>query len=354
MFATSEPNEKIMKTTAFSNEQIAGQRLMVGFDGTRLNDDLKFIIDQIKAGGIILFARNLETPDQIKNLCDAVQDYARRRGQPPLFIAIDQEGGQVARLKKPFTQFPGNPYMNHEKDAVQFAEVTAVELKKVGINMNMAPVMDVAPANINSIMAKRSFGDDPDWVSRLGTKVVEHLQQNSIMAVAKHFPGIGRTILDSHLDLPVLEDDLAAMEGFDLIPFKACIRQGIAGMMLSHIYYPQLDDRWPASLSKFIANDLLRKRMGFDGLVMTDDLDMGAITKHYKIQTSVQQILAAEIDLALICHKGPNIEIAFAEILKGITDSAEKRAKGLESVARIMDTKRKYLNTEIGKLNIVD
>ena len=340
-------NEETMKTTAFSNKQIAGQRLMAGFDGTRLNDDLKFIIDQIKAGGIILFARNLETPDQIKNLCDAVQDYARRRGQPPLFIAIDQEGGQVARLKKPFSQFPGNPHMNHEKDAVQFAEVTAVELKKVGINMDMAPVMDVAPTDIDSIMAKRSFGGDPDWVSRLGIKVIEHLQQNSIMAVAKHFPGIGRTVLDSHLDLPVLDDDLAAIEDFDLIPFKACIQQGVAGMMLSHIFYPHLDDRWPASLSKYIANDLLRKRLGFDGLVLTDDLDMGAITKHYKIRTSVQQILAAEIDLALICHKGPNIEIAFEEILKATTDSAETRAKGLESVERIMNMKRKYLNKEL-------
>ena len=335
-----------MKPAAFSNKQIAGQRLMAGFDGTCLNDDLKFIIDQIKAGGIILFARNLVTPDQIKNLCYAVQDYARRRGQPPLFIAVDQEGGQVARLKKPFTQFPGNPHMYHEKDAVQFAEVTAVELKKVGINMNMAPVMDVAPADIDSIMAKRSFGSDPDWVSRLGVKGIEHLQQNSIMAVAKHFPGIGRTVLDSHLDLPVLDDDLAAIEDFDLIPFKACIQQGVAGMMLSHIFYPHLDDRWPASLSKYIANDLLRKRLGFDGLVLTDDLDMGAITKHYKIRTSVQQILAAEIDLALICHKGPNIEIAFEEVLRAITDSAETRAKGLESVARIMNTKRRYLNKE--------
>ena len=194
---------------------------MVGFDGTRLNEDLKFLIDHIKAAGIILFAANLETPDQIKDLCFTVQDYAESCGQPPLFIAIDQEGGQVARLKEPFTQFPGNPHIHHEKDAVHFAEVTAAELNQVGINMNMAPVMDVAPQDINSIMAKRAFGGDPDWVSRLGVKVIEHLQRNNIMAVAKHFPGIGRTIMDSHLDLPVQEDDLTAIERFDLIPFAA-------------------------------------------------------------------------------------------------------------------------------------
>jgi beta-N-acetylhexosaminidase len=333
-----------MNPNSLSNEQLAGQRLMVGFDGTDLDENLKFLIGQIKAGGIILFAANLETPDQIKDLCFAAQDYAKRCGQPPLFIAIDQEGGQVARLKKPFTQFPGNPHMRHEADAVHFAEVTAAELNQVGINMNMAPVMDIAPQDINSIMAKRAFGGDPDRVSRLGLKVIEHLQQNNIMAVAKHFPGIGRTVLDSHLDLPVLKDDLAAMERLDLIPFAACIQHGVCGIMLSHIFYPELDAQWPAGLSNNIANDLLRRRMGFNGLVMTDDLDMGAITKHYNIRISIQRILAADIDLALICHKGPNIEIAFEKILKGITDSAEMKARGMESAERIMGLKRKYVS----------
>ncbi len=333
-----------MKTTTFSNEQLAGQRLMVGFGGTGLDDDLKFLIGDIKAGGLILFAVNLVTPDQIKDLCSAVQEYAKQCGQPPLFIAIDQEGGRVARLKEPFTQFPGNPHMRHEADAEHFAEVTAAELNQVGINMNMAPVMDVAPEDSDSIMAQRTFGGDPDWVARLGLKVIEHLQHNNIMAVAKHFPGIGRTILDSHLDLPVLKDDLAAIERFDLIPFEACIQHGVCGIMLSHIFYPELDDQWPASLSKHIAHDLLRRRMGYEGLVMTDDLDMGAIIKHFNIQVSIQQILAADIDLALICHKGPHIEIAFEQVVKDITDSAEMKARGIESAKRIMGLKRKYIS----------
>lgn len=332
-----------MTAAKVSNKQLAGQRLMVGFEGTELNADLKFLIGEIKAGGLILFAVNLATPDQISDLCSAVQDYAKTCGQPPLFIAIDQEGGQVARLKEPFTQFPGNPSMKHEEDAIHFAEVTAAELNQVGINMNMAPVMDVAPENLNSIMSKRSFGADPEWVSRLGTKVIEHLQANSIMAVAKHFPGIGRTVLDSHLDLPVLEDDLSGLEQYDLIPFKASIQHDVAGLMLSHIFYPKLDSQWPASLSNRIANDLLRKKMGFEGLVLTDDLDMGAITKHFDIQTSILQVLAADIDLALICHKGPNIEIAYEVILKAMTDSPEIRAKGLESVERVMRLKSQYL-----------
>ena len=332
-----------MPTTAFSNEQLAGQRLMAGFDGTTLNADLKFLINRLKAGGIILFSRNLETPEQIKHLCEEIQNYARLCGQPPLFIAVDQEGGQVTRLKEPFTQFPGNPHMETEEDAIHFAKVTAAELARVGINMNMAPVMDVAPEEINSIMAKRAFGGNPAWVARLGVKVIEHLQHNSIIAVAKHFPGIGRTILDSHMDLPMLDDDMSAIEQIDLIPFKAGIQHGVSGVMLSHIFYTKLDPLWPASLSYKIAKSLLREEMGFDGLVLTDDLDMGAIVKHYDIQTAIQRILAAEIDLVLICHKGPNIEIAYKELLQGIKGSGDMAVKGIESVKRIMKLKNRYL-----------
>ena len=332
-----------MRTASFSNEQQAGQRLMVGFEGTGLNEDLKDLINRLKIGGIILFAGNLKSPDQIKELCRSIQDYAKICQQPPLFIAVDQEGGQVARLQEPFTIFPGNPHMKTEEDAVHFAEITAAELNQVGINMNMAPVMDVSPEGSGSIMAERTFGDNPAWVSRLGVKVIEHLQLNNIMAVAKHFPGIGRTTLDSHMDMPVLHDDLSIMEQFDLIPFEAGIQNRVSGVMLSHIFYTKLDPQWPASLSPQIANNLLRKQMGFDGLVLTDDLDMGAISKHYDIHTAIHQILAADIDLTLICHKGPTIEIAFKEILKEMTDSPELKARGIESMERIMGAKRRYL-----------
>lgn len=332
-----------MQTVTMSNEQLAGQRLMIGFEGLTLNDDLKFIIDEFKVGGVILFSINIESPAQIKDLCESIQDFAQNCHQPPLFIAIDQEGGQVARLKEPFTIFAGNPHMTSEEDAIRFAEITATELNQVGINMNMAPVMDVSPANCNSIMAERTFGSDPIWVSRLGVNVIKHLQFNHIMAVAKHFPGIGRTTLDSHMDMPILHDDISMFKAFDLIPFEAGIANGVSGIMLSHIFYSKLDPQWPASLSPPIANDLLRQQMGFNGLVLTDDLDMGAIAKHFDIQTAIDQILAADIDLALVCHKGPSIEIAFEEILKKITDSSDLKDRGIDSVERIMAAKRKYI-----------
>ncbi|MBU4185612.1 MAG: beta-N-acetylhexosaminidase, partial [Proteobacteria bacterium] len=307
-------------------------------------DDLKFLIDKIKAGGIILFSRNIVNPDQIKDLCMSVQKYAVKCGQPPLFISIDQEGGQVARLKEPFTQFPGNPSIKDEEDARHFAEINASELKNVGINMNMAPVLDVAFEGIKSIMKERSFGHDPEWVSKLGVKVIERFQRNGIMAVAKHFPGIGRTVLDSHIEMPTLDFDLNVLKSIDLLPFDGAIKNDVAGIMLSHILYNKIDNKWPASLSIKIAKDLLRDDMGFNGIVMTDDLDMGAIKRKYDIKTIIKQILSADIDIALICRKGPNIEIAYEKILKELKDSKNIKAKGKESVKRILKTKEKYLH----------
>ncbi len=335
-----------MDITDFSDTQSAGQRLMAGFDGTELNAELKFLINALKLGGIILFSRNLIDPGQIKDLCFSMQSHARSCGQPPLFIAIDQEGGRVARLREPFTQFPGNSKMKGSEDAVYFAKTTAKEFLEVGINMNLAPVLDVAPEGINSVMAGRAFGPDPGWVSEQGKVVIEHLQAENIMAVAKHFPGIGRTVLDSHFELPDLDIDVDAMQGFDLFPFKTAISHDVAGIMLSHIRYTGIDPDWPASLSKTIADDLLRKQMGYDGVVMTDDLDMGAIEKHYDLKTAIQQILLADIDMPLICHAGPNIENAFKEILDVQRRSQTMKAKGMKSLKRIMRLKLRYLKAK--------
>jgi beta-N-acetylhexosaminidase len=327
----------------FSDRQLAGQRMMVGFDGTELNNDLKFLIDTLQVGGIILFSRNIDTPARLQKLCTAVQAYGRQTQIPPLFIAVDQEGGTVARLREPFTQFAGAAAMRDEQEAERFAHVTADELSGVGINMNMAPVLDIAPADIQSIMAERSFGADPDRVSKMGIRIIDHLQQERIMAVAKHFPGIGRTRLDSHIDLPRLDIGLATMKTSDLAPFRAAIAHNVAGIMLSHIFYENIDPAWPASLSPVIARKLLREDMDYAGLVVTDDLDMGAIKKHYNIQTVTRQILEADIDLALICHKGPDIEAAWQEIRKQMTDSQDMKRRAITSVERILKLKQRYI-----------
>ena len=322
----------------------AGQRLMVGFDGTGFNDDLEFLIGTLNVGGLILFSRNLEDPDQIRRLCRDCQEHARQCNLPPLFIAIDQEGGPVARLKPPFTQFPGNPAMQDREAAVQFARITARELSDMGINMDMAPVLDIAPEKIKSIMAGRAFGSDPRWVADMGLTVIENLQQRGIMAVAKHFPGIGRTVLDSHLALPDLDTDVEALGQSDLIPFRVAVENNVAGMMLSHIRYTAIDPVWPASLSPAVTADLLRRQMGYDGVVMTDDLDMGAIKHGYEIEAAIGQILRADVDIALICHKGPDILSAWEKIQSEMKADEELREMGQRSLERIMRLKRAYLS----------
>ncbi len=332
-----------MISMKLTDEQMAGQRLMVGFDGNDLSTDVKFLIRDLHVGGLILFRRNIAEPEQVRHLCLSSQEYARSCGEPALFIAIDQEGGTVARLKSPFTEFSGNVHMKGTQDAVSFARVSAKELRDVGINMNMAPVLDVAVDPRVSIMKDRAFGSDPEWVSRLGMAVIQHLQEGGVMSVAKHFPGIGRTTLDSHMDLPFLETDAQDLTAIDLAPFQDAIDNGVAGMMLSHICYRSLDDQMPASLSKKIARDLLRHRLGYDGVVMTDDLDMGAIKKHHDVQASMQKILAAEIDIALICHRSPDMETAFETIRSFQSTSPTNRRLGEQSVRRIMALKKRYL-----------
>jgi beta-N-acetylhexosaminidase len=155
--------------------------------------------------------------------------------------------------------------------------------------------------------------------------------------------GIGRIILDPHDEISDLDIDVDAMQSTDLLPFKAAIDNNVAGIMLSHIRYPKMDAQWPASLSVIIAHDLIRKQMGYDGVIMTDDLDMGAIKKHYDIKTVLRQILWADIDIALICHKGPDIENAFEEILTSFSDFNRMKEKGFQSLKRIMKLKRNYL-----------
>jgi len=335
---------RFMNSDRFSDGQLAGQRLMVGFDGTILTRDLKYLIDTVRVGGIILFSRNIHNPEQLGELCRSVQDHALGCGQPPLFIAVDQEGGKVARLRSPFTEFEGNPSMRNDADAVFFSTISARELKEVGINMNMAPVMDVAFADADSIMADRSFGDDPDWTARMGAVVIDQFQKNGIMAVAKHFPGIGRTTLDSHLDRPHLDTVPEKLMRTDMVPFTAAIHHDVAGIMLSHIVYERIDANWPASLSPSIAADLLRKKLGYNGLVLTDDLDMGAVKKYYPIETVVKQVIAADIDQALICHRSRDIETAVEKMTSILHDTPGMRKRAQASVKRILALKASYLD----------
>lgn len=320
---------------------MSGQRLILGFDGLHFNNTLEHYISTYKVAGLILFAANIDTPEQVAELTKKCQQTAARAGLPPLFICADQEGGTVARFREHFTLFDGNPAIKSLEDAEQFASTTAKELAAVGINLNFAPVMDIADGTPDSIMAARSFPGDARSVSTLGCRVIRTLQNQGMMAVAKHFPGIGRTVLDSHFHLPSLDVALETLEKSDLVPFKAAIQEEVSGIMLSHIHYPQLDNELQASLSKKIAHTLLRETLKYDGLVFTDDLDMKAIKMD--IRTCIQKILEAGIDISLICHTGPNIQKARDHILYLLKNDEALFRSGQRSLQRILSVKKKYL-----------
>lgn len=332
-----------MTSQVLSPQQQAGQRLMIGFDGLELSDPLKYYIEQIQVGGLILFTRNIAAPDQVRDLCASAQAFAAGCGQPPLLIAIDQEGGAVARLKPPFTQFAGNPAMTSLADARTFACITADELKRIGVNMNMAPVLDVADPHGTGIMRDRVFGADPGWVADMGSAVITYLQDNGILSVGKHFPGIGRTVLDSHLDLPDLRIDAETLLHSDLIPFQTAIRAQVAGIMLSHIRYLDIDPHWPASLSPTIARDMLRRQLGYDGLVVSDDIDMGALCNHYPLEVIIDQSLTSQVDLILICHAGPKIDAAFARIVDRLTRDEDAARSSELSMQRLIQVKQRLM-----------
>lgn len=328
-----------------ASEGLIGQRLMVGFDGTRWNADIEFCIRDLRPCGLILFAANIETPEQVGRLCADAQRCAADQGLPPLIIAVDQEGGPVARLRPPaFPHFMGAAEMTGLDDAEAFARLAARELSAIGINMDMAPVLDTACPRVDSVMRTRAFGPDPQSVTPMGLAVIEGLQQRGIMAVAKHFPGIGRTTLDSHLERPDLDTDRSTLMAVDCAPFQDAFAAGVAAVMLSHIRYTAIDAKWPASLSKRVVGDLLRGQMGYDGVVVTDDLDMGAIIRHYPDAALLERIVAAGVDIALICHSGPRRNEAHTHLMKALEKNAHPE-EHRKSVARILALKQRFIHT---------
>ncbi|WP_300669087.1 glycoside hydrolase family 3 N-terminal domain-containing protein [Desulfoluna sp.] len=319
-------------------EQV-GQRLLVGFDGTGLTDDLQYLIDTLKVGGVILFARNIESPDQVASLCNAMQKHAASCGLPPLFIAVDQEGGVVSRMKEPLTLFPeGAPALGSFEAAQHFGRTTGKELSAIGFNMDMAPVLDVQPEGFSGIMEKRVFPGSPGEVGTRGVQVMEALEAEGVLSVVKHFPGIGRTTLDSHLTLPELATPFSELMQADLVPFQVACHAGASAVMLSHIKYTDIDPQWPASLSPEVVKGLLRGRLGYKGVVMTDDLDMKAIT--CDMETVAHQLVNADVDIALICHRSPRYE-TLAETLK--TLAAKCPEAHAVATGRILALKESFL-----------
>ena len=325
-----------------SREKI-GQLFMLGFDGTTVSPDLASFIKEYKPGGVILFSRNLESLEQIIELTNDLQACSPHS---PLLIAIDQEGGRVSRLPKSFTIFPPCEVLgrcNSSELAYAAAATTAKELRAVGINMNMAPVLDVNSNPANPVIGDRAFGATPGPVCELGLATVGGLQDNRVVACGKHFPGHGDTNADSHKELPVVSASRERLDAVELPPFRHAATHGVATMMTAHVRYRALDDGVPATLSPIIVGKLLREEWRYDGVVLTDDLEMHAIIDHYGIEDATVRAVAAGCDMPLIC-KDRNREVAAITALdKAVADCTVTGDRLELSLARIARLKERFL-----------
>lgn len=324
-----------------------GRIFMTGIPSPLLDQDTEALICDYNPAGVIIFSRNIEDPLQLARLCHGLQAAAMKYHGVPLFISIDQEGGRVARLKEPFTTFPSNEAIGKDENPVEkakeFGHITASEMKLVGLNMNLAPVLDVRKGETEKHLTGRTFSDNHRTVAILGATVIKTLQENGIMAVAKHFPGLGLAGKDPHFQLPVIKSEKKDIEKVNLPPFRAAIRAKVTGIMTSHALYPTFDPDNPATLSSVILNDLLREKMGFKGLIITDDLEMGAITGKNSVAQCALNSFLAGADILLVCKEQKSlldgIDIMRKKILSG--EVPEERLD--QSIARIMKAKKKYI-----------
>lgn len=325
-------------------QESVGQLFMIGIPGPAVSPDLAAFLKDYRPGGIILFARNLENAAQIVRLTNELQQLSP---DSPLFISIDQEGGRVSRLPAGFTIFPACATLGGcgtADLAYQVATVTATELRAVGINMNMAPVLDVDTNPRNPIIGDRAFSHDPARVSELGLATMAGLQEHRVIACGKHFPGHGDTAADSHLELPTVDASRARLEQVELPPFRHTIQKGLASIMTAHVRYPALDPTLPATLSPAILTGLLREQLGFTGLILTDDLEMRAIIDHYGIEDASVRSFQAGADVLLICKERSRTIAAMDAVHAAVQRGTIPEARFQASLRRIAAVKSRFLH----------
>lgn len=330
------PEEKVDKLVAnMSDADKVGQLLMIGIHGKTLNDDAKFMLNEYRVGGIILFDRNMESKDQVKSLIADINKTGKNAGLTPLFIGIDQEGGAVARMEDQLIKVPPAEELGKEpiEQAVSLAKQSGTELKDLGFNINFAPVADLG------LTYGRSFSTNPDDVVRYASAVGKAYDEAGLWYSYKHFPGIGKTDVDLHADTSVVPVSKETLLNEDTKVFVDLIKQSkpnTYAIMVSHAMYPQIDADHPSSLSKAIITDWLRKDMGYNGVVITDDMDMGALAKHYTFGDMAVQSILAGSDILLVCHEYEHMQEAYNGLMKAVKDGRISKERLDESVKRIL------------------
>lgn len=278
---------------------LIGQLFIFGPAGALFDTSLAEALDARLAGGLILFARNCPNAAGVKALIEQAQARAHR----PLWVMIDQEGGRVRRLKEPEFALPSARHLAalDPEELRQKVAVVARALSELGIHINLAPVLDVDSNPDNPVIGERAFASDPERVFELGAAYLAGLEDGGLLGCGKHFPGHGDTHQDSHLTLPTVEHDLDRLSRVELLPFARAIKAGWPLLMIAHVLYPALDPEWPASLSERIGQTLLREALGFEGLLLSDDIEMKAVSERYPTHTLALRLLSAGVDQILVC-----------------------------------------------------
>ena len=330
------PEQKVDKLVAnMSDADKVGQLLMIGIHGTTLNDDAKFMLNEYRVGGIILFDRNMESKDQVKTLIADINKAGKSAGLTPLFLGIDQEGGAVAHMEDQLIKVPPAEELGNApiEQAASLAKQSGAELKDLGFNINFAPVADLG------LTYGRSYSTNPDEVVRYAGAVGKAYDEAGLWYSYKHFPGIGKTDVDLHADTSIVPVSKETLLSEDTKVFVDLIKQSkpnTYAIMVSHAMYPQIDPDHPASLSKAIITDWLRKDMGYNGVVVTDDMDMGALAKHYTFGDMAVQSILAGSDILLVCHEYEHMQEAYNGLMKAVKDGRISKERLDESVKRIL------------------
>jgi beta-N-acetylhexosaminidase len=310
----------------------AASLFTVGFAGRAIDRDLEGLLAR-GVGGVVLFSRNVGAPAEVLELTRNL----KRRAARPLLVAVDQEGGSVARLRNGFTRLPPFRALGLQGDAAlarELGRVVGSELFAVGIDWDFAPVLDVDTNPDNPVIGARSLGADPARVGELGVAFARGLGECGVAACAKHFPGHGDTRQDSHFHLPRLPHALERLESVELAPFRAAAAAGVPSIMAAHIVFEALDAQYPASMSGPVLA-LLRQRLGYDGVIVTDDLEMKAVADHFAIEEVAERGLAAGIDVFLVCHTAELAHRAIDAIVRAVQSGRVSEETLKHAVARV-------------------
>ena len=352
---TPTPDPIAEAVAAMSTEQKVSQLLVAGIEGTQLGQDAVQAVQDYQVGGVILFGRNVESAWQLAELTNGLKDL--NGDYTPLFLCVDQEGGRVDRMPPEVERTPSawsvGQTLDTEGVGAAYGALLAEECAAFGFNMDFAPSLDIWSNPDNTVIGDRAFGNDWEWTAFFGMSAVESMEeQGGVIPVVKHFPGHGDTSVDSHVALPVVDKSLEELWQSELVPFNMTLNQedyfgaqagpSAPAVMVAHILLSQVDPDYPSSLSQKVVTGLLREEMGFDGVVCTDDLTMGAVSNTYGMGEAAVLAVEAGCDLLLVCHGADNLTAARDALLEA-ADSGRLSPERLdESVKRILSLKAEY------------